>query len=487
MGVQVQPLVLPHEHPLSLRLAAQAKEFQSSLINSTSISNHRSKVLNCCLLSPGLVELTIQAGEPTGYGSRTWPLRVGGAGIGDDPSIVAMLGFGDVRAPVAVRFAVPIALHGVDDAGFCDASFWSNENITGGVEPSLKSIAETAVNWLEGAIATATATGSLTKENNTCQEKWKEAERHSSQTLGVIRQYAEMRTSSSPSPSAALVLCDHIKPEWIVPALRTCFDSGNKVGIPNLDWRSLVTEVGPGIYAFDLFSPEFCDYLIDEVDSFESSKLPCRRPNTMNKLGLVVNDIGLEPIMTAIVERLIAPMCKVLYGPSEEIVSALDHHHSFVVRYRRTDTPSGGDNDGSRGLDMHHDASEATLNVCLGRDNFTSGGLRFCGHYGDANHRATQLVHSHTMGRAILHLGRHRHGADNIASGERINLIVWARNSAYRGAAAFGHVKMKGVEKETGIPDRLCLSRSNDQDYEEKMKQFNARDTHEAKKTKTQW
>jgi hypothetical protein len=65
-------------------------------------------------------------------------------------------------------------------------------------------------------------------------------------------------------------------------------------------------------------------------------------------------------------------------------------------------------------------------------------------------------------------------------------LIVWARNSAYRGAAAFGHVKMKGVEKETGIPDRLCLSKSNDQDYEEKMKQSNACDTtHEAKKAKT--
>jgi hypothetical protein len=473
----VQPLVLPHEHPLSLRLAAQAEEFQSSLINSI---GNKSKVLDCCLLSPGLVELTIQAGEPTGYGSRTWPLRVGGAGIGDDPTIVAMLGFGDVRAPVAVRFAVPIALHGVDDAGFCDASFWSNENITEGVEPSLKSIAETAVHWLEGA----TATGSLTEEGDT-QQKWKEAERHSSQTLNVIREYAEIRRRTTTRPrTTALVLCDHINPEWIVPALRTCFDTGNNIGIPNLDWRSLVTEVGPGIYAFDLFSSQFCDYLIDEVDSFESSKLPCRRPNTMNKLGLVVNDIGLEPIMTAIVERLIAPMCKVLYGPSEEIVSALDHHHSFVVRYRRTETPSSDDNDGSRGLDMHHDASEATLNVCLGRDDFTSGGLRFCGHYGNADHRLTQLVHSHTKGRAILHLGRHRHGADNIESGERINLIVWARNSAFRGAAAFGHVKMKGVEKETGIPDRLCLSKSNDQDYEEKMKQSNACDTHEAKKAK---
>jgi len=297
-------------------------------------------------------------------------------------------------------------------------------------------------------------------------------------------------TVSSPNPNnTALVLCNHIQPEWIVPALRPCFigdsmNANNGVGIipnnnNNLDWKSLVTEVGPGIYAFDLFTTQFCDLLIDEVDAFESSKLPCRRPNTMNKLGLVVNDMGLEPIMTTIVDRLIAPMCQSLYGPSEEIVSALDHHHSFVVRYRRKDTPSTiGDEDGSRGLDMHHDASEATLNVCLGRNDFTSGGLRFCGHYGDANHRITQLVHSHVRGRAILHLGRHRHGADDIESGERINLIVWARSSAYRGAAAFGHVKIKGREKEMGMPDRLCLSRSNDRDYEEKVKQLNnARDS----------
>ena len=240
-----------------------------------------------------------------------------------------------------------------------------------------------------------------------------------------------------------------------------------------MDWKSLVTEVGPGIYAFDLFTAQFCDRFVDEVDSFESSKLPCRRPNTMNKLGLVVNDIGLEPIMTAIVERLMAPMCRALYAGDEEIVSALDHHHSFVVRYRRTDDINSGDKDGSRGLDMHHDASEATLNVCLGRDGFASGGLRFCGRHGDADHRRTQLVHSHRKGRATLHLGRHRHGADDIRSGERINLIVWARNSAYRGAAAFGHVKIRGLKKEIGAPDKLCLSKSNDRDYEEKLKNVN--------------
>ena len=58
---------------------------------------------------------------------------------------------------------------------------------------------------------------------------------------------------------------------------------------------------------------------------------------------------------------------------------------------------------------MHHDASEVTLNVCLGRE-FTGAGLRFCGRFGGASHRKSACVLSHHPGRAVIHLGRQRHG-----------------------------------------------------------------------------
>ena len=51
-----------------------------------------------------------------------------------------------------------------------------------------------------------------------------------------------------------------------------------------------------GIFSFDLFNPEFCDAFIEEVECFEGTSLPRRRPNTMNKAGLVVNEIGMEPV-----------------------------------------------------------------------------------------------------------------------------------------------------------------------------------------------
>lgn len=74
-----------------------------------------------------------------------------------------------------------------------------------------------------------------------------------------------------------------------------------------------------------------------------------------------------------------------------------------------------------------------------------------------------------------MHLGRQRHGADNITSGERLNLIVWARSSAFRAAAAFGHVDADGYPKEKEgsgfMPDRVCLSKANDADFEAQLKQ----------------
>ena len=45
---------------------------------------------------------------------------------------------------------------------------------------------------------------------------------------------------------------------------------------------------------------------------------------------------------------------------------------------------------------------------------------------------------------------------------------MWARSSAFRGAAAYGHVPPDGFppENESQAPDRLCLSKSNDRDYQ---------------------
>jgi hypothetical protein len=73
---------------------------------------------------------------------------------------------------------------------------------------------------------------------------------------------------------------------------------------------------------------------------------------------------------------------------------------------------------------------------------------------------------------APLHLGRQRHGADVIATGERLNLILWARSSAFRAAAAFGHVDADGYPREkeevghtTVIPNSPCFNKGTGQHH----------------------
>ena len=49
-----------------------------------------------------------------------------------------------------------------------------------------------------------------------------------------------------------------------------------------------------------------------------------------------------------------------------------------------------------------------------------------------ADHRQVSQQYQHRRGRALTHLGRRRHGADDISHGHRVNLIMWNYNTAYR-------------------------------------------------------
>ena len=427
IGDATAPILVTHrDHTLSLALAVQMH----------TLDQFGAKVSDARLLAPGLVAVDICAGDDDGYGVRTWPLHVGGEGVGDEPSVASALGT-PPRAPVAVRFATSyFAMSGVDDAGFVDASFF----IGLGNPPSLKEIVARAIEWLVGA--------------DEPSEHWRAAASHTRGKQRCIDSYRpRARCPSLMSDQATL------QAEWLAPAFRallTCRTHEERTAT----CRTLLhadcgagglaeLAAGSGIFAFDLFTPLLCALLLDDVDGFEASELPRRRPNTMNRAGLIVNEIGMDALMTALLNIVISPLAAALYT-SEVFSSSIDHHHSFVVQYSKA---TGGD----RGLDLHHDASEVTLNVCLGRGpssvgepGFHGSGLRFCGRFGGGDHRRTSCVHAHTPGRGVIHLGRQRHGADDLIDGERLNLIVWARSSAFRGAAAFGHVPPDGYPREAG-------------------------------------
>ena len=111
------------------------------------------------------------------------------------------------------------------------------------------------------------------------------------------------------------------------------------------------------------------------------------------------------------------------------------------------------------GLDMHTDACDVTLNVCLGK-TFSGAGLTFCGVRGadDSDERKFTHRHEHVKGRAVMHLGHQRHGADDIAGGERYNLIIWSKSSTWRLGREF-YAKYNARPSDRGPPDPVRMRR----------------------------
>jgi len=59
-------------------------------------------------------------------------------------------------------------------------------------------------------------------------------------------------------------------------------------------------------------------------------------------------------------------------------------------------------------------------------------GVRCAEHQSTPPKHGEHFVYTHEIGRGCLHVGRHRHGANELTGGERINLILWCRSSEFR-------------------------------------------------------
>lgn len=92
----------------------------------------------------------------------------------------------------------------------------------------------------------------------------------------------------------------------------------------------------PHVYSFNVFTQEFVSQFDEEIKNFyvtsEQKNIPIRRPNSMNNYGVIVNEIGLKPLITSFQQEYLWPVACKLF-PRQG--SQFDDHHSFIVRYRR--------------------------------------------------------------------------------------------------------------------------------------------------------
>ncbi|GMH40017.1 hypothetical protein BSKO_07921 [Bryopsis sp. KO-2023] len=244
---------------------------------------------------------------------------------------------------------------------------------------------------------------------------------------------------------------DRLKGDIFHPRLLRALNAGDEKRAVKV----LVKQECKGVYSFPMFTEDFCDKLYNEIENLEASGLPKVGPNSMNNHGVILNQIGMEKFMDHIMWKVLKLFGDVFF--EEHNGEWLDHHHTFVVKYKKGEDEH---------LEPHMDDSEVTLNVCLG-SVFEGGRLLFCGELGKRNHRVVSTTYPHRKGIAVVHAGRHRHGALNLEAGERMNLVMWGRSSRFRRGGLMFELKRHANEE---TPDIMCVSSRHDKDYEKRVK-----------------
>ncbi|MFT5683543.1 MAG: hypothetical protein ACI8RZ_004475 [Myxococcota bacterium] len=217
-----------------------------------------------------------------------------------------------------------------------------------------------------------------------------------------------------------------LSPDDLDPALRAALADGRPEALD-----ALLEVVHQDVYAVRILSEAWCDRMRAELDALDAwmarSGKSFEPPNSMNRYGVILSEIGMTEALEALMTQAIAPLAARCFP--EVGGASLDDQHGFIVEYTR-----GGDRD----LGFHVDDSEVTLNLCLGGE-FSGGALYFegrrCGQHRQTGcSTADRLRWEHRPGIGLLHAGKHRHGALPIEEGLRRNLILWCRSSAYRAA-----------------------------------------------------
>lgn len=269
---------------------------------------------------------------------------------------------------------------------------------------------------------------------------------------------------------------------WLVPAFRDAMGPWLETGNPSkIDVAALpdIRVDAPGVISFQCLEYDFCKQLLREVQHYtEESGFPQQAPNSMNRYGVVLNQIGMRPAFSIFFRRYIMGVGARLFGNASDRAesvggvalgtddwggSTLADHHTFVVRYAP---------DRDRGLDMHVDECDLTFNFGLTDfDECLGGDLAFCGMFGETKYRKRHHRYQHEVGRCVVHSGKRRHSVTEVEAGERASLIVWTKSLLFRKTDEYnrkcGDLVMgrRPFPVENEPPDVVCLSLTHDRDY----------------------
>ena len=217
---------------------------------------------------------------------------------------------------------------------------------------------------------------------------------------------------------------------WLYPSLQHELEYHPQIQ----NWRNngsqrthidFVHQIHKDIYQFPILSDSCIQKWCAELENIHRWRqlhhIEVTAPNSMNHYGFVLKDVDAQQPFLKMMQDVISPLSQILFPKLN--IKNLETLHAFVVEYG-----SGLDRD----LGFHIDASDITLNLCFG-EQFLGGELYFEGrrcerHRQNPTQPEERFVYAHVPKYAILHAGKHRHGALSIERGTRRNLILWCHS-----------------------------------------------------------
>ena len=201
------------------------------------------------------------------------------------------------------------------------------------------------------------------------------------------------------------------------------------------------------VYSFQLLNKDFCTRLrrtITDLSKLGESSEFCSL--LLGRRPIDFDTVGLSWISDMLLHCFIQPISRHLYATTEKLLSdedcsnginnktkkILNWRQGYVAGYSAS--PQEGKAATRHRLVPHSDDSEITLNCCLGEDDFEGGNVQFYGLRG-TEEEGTLLgeVERPSVGRGIIHAGRHLHAVTDVTAGNRYALIVWTRSWGMRG------------------------------------------------------
>jgi hypothetical protein len=224
-----------------------------------------------------------------------------------------------------------------------------------------------------------------------------------------------------------------------------------------------------GVYATQLLTFTGIKRLRYLLDMATLSNIPTRRPNGMNRNGIIIDPnvagaVSMKSLITLIEDEIInsvvRPVGRMLFpnrvGCNDDV-----EYFAFTIRYDDGDNSSDDERSvpilllpRDTELKEHRDASVVTMNVNLNlpeEDQYSGSEVFFRNFPSVSDDEATSVVDEDdnggtvrfTPGMAIVHLGAHRHGSLPITTtttltgdndderssaatrGKRYNLVIW--------------------------------------------------------------